>query len=65
MVFSNGDSYEGGILFGKKHGRGKYIYRNGSVFEGDFSNGSRFGFGKFIDKEFRYEGKWENDQMHG
>ena len=65
MSLLNGDTYEGAIMFGKKHGQGKYSFKDGSIYQGNFVNGARSGFGKLIDKNFWYEGQWVDDQMHG
>lgn len=58
-----GESYEGGFLQDKFHGRGTYRYKNGEVYEGDFVDGKRQGTGvlKGTDGKIKYEGDWANN----
>lgn len=44
-VYANGDTYEGELLRGKKHGFGRYVYADGSVYVGTFERDKQKGKG--------------------
>jgi len=48
VTYEGGDRYEGEILNGNRHGKGKYIWADGDIYEGDFIDGKRTGKGNFI-----------------
>jgi len=64
-------TYEGEIVNGKPHGKGKLTYSDGDVYEGDWVDGERTGKGKMTyadDKvydRYVYEGDWVNDEPNG
>ncbi len=58
--------YEGGVLNGVPHGKGKYTYNNGNVFEGEFVNGKRMGMGVLKVKDGgELSGQFVNGRIHG
>ena len=61
-----GGDYQGEMMLGKPHGKGKVQYKNGNIYEGEYVKGKRQGFGiyTFFDGE-KYEGEWFQDQQHG
>jgi hypothetical protein len=59
------ESYEGGMVDGKRNGIGKLNSQFG-VYEGEFKNDSISGFGKFIGRDGSfYVGDWQNRKWHG
>ena len=52
----DGGQYQGEMMQGKPHGKGKATYKNGNVYEGEYVKGKRQGFGTytFFDGE-KYE----------
>lgn len=65
-VKMEGQEYTGGILNGKRHGKGKYIWRNGDSYEGEWENGLMHGNGvyKWHNGDV-YTGTFSNNKMHG
>jgi len=66
QTYSSGDIYEGGMLRGKRHGRGLYTWTTGNSYEGQWQAGRRLGRGVF--KWFSgdvYEGDWRDDKQNG
>jgi len=58
--------YEGEILDGKPHGKGKYTWSDGSYYEGDFINNKRHGIGKMTYPDGRIEeGNWKDGEFVG
>ena len=68
--------YEGEIVDGYRHGKGKYTWNDGVEYEGDWVKGKRCGFGitrtyrrtdhdgaLFV--EYGYEGEWKDSKKHG
>ena len=37
IKFKNGNVYDGEILYGNLHGKGKIVFENGVIYEGDFN----------------------------
>jgi len=63
---SPGVSYEGEMIDGKRHGKGRQIWNNGTIYEGEFYDDKAKGKGKLIHREGDfYEGEWENDKANG
>lgn len=62
-----GAHYEGDILNGKYHGKGKMVYPNGEEYEGNWVFGHKHGYGVLHSSngEVKYEGEWEMDKYHG
>ena len=76
MEYSDGDHYEGEMLNGYRHGKGKYVWGSGAEYEGDWVNGKRTGYGIYrslskkdydgsIYAEYSYEGEWKDSKKHG
>lgn len=66
ITYANGDVYEGSILNGKRHGKGKLISKSGDIYEGDWQNDKKHGKGKQIYKAGGvYEGEFKNDAVNG
>jgi cell division GTPase FtsZ len=61
LSYPDGSSYEGEMLDGKEHGKGRRVYANGSWYAGSFENGLRHGWGVAVTGSERFEGEW----MHG
>ena len=75
VEYDNG-SYEGEMVNGSRHGKGKYTWNNGSEYEGDWVNGKRCGFGVYRSYSkneengttylsYIYEGEWKDSKQHG
>ncbi len=73
--YSSGDTYDGEMLNGKRHGHGIYRWADGDCYEGDFVNNKRTGYGRYehyTDKwqtkhfcDLVYEGQWKDGEKHG
>ena len=61
-----GVSYTGGVLDGKKNGKGKYVYPDGSYYYGDWADNKRNGVGEehFSDGSYYY-GAYTDDKRNG
>ena len=55
VVYISGNSYDGELLNGKRHGRGTYTFASGSVYEGSFENSLFHGHGKYTWKKLEPE----------
>ena len=75
MEYDNGN-YEGEMVNGSRHGKGKYTWNNGSEYEGNWVNGKRCGFGVYRSYSkneengttylsYIYEGEWKDSKQHG
>lgn len=75
IEYDNG-SYEGEIVDGYRHGKGKYTWADGSEYEGDWVKGKKCGFGVYRsysknEKDgstylsYIYEGEWKDGKKHG
>lgn len=62
----DGGLYQGEMVSGKPHGKGRTEYKNGDTYEGSYVKGKRQGYGvyTFSDGE-KYDGEWFQDQQHG
>ena len=76
MEYDGGDVYEGEMVDGYRHGKGKYTWADGSEYEGNWVKGKRCGFGiyKSYSKNekdgstylsYIYEGEWKDSKKHG
>lgn len=76
MEYDGGDFYEGEIVDGYRHGKGKYTWADGSEYEGDWVKGKKCGFGVYRsygknEKDgstylsYIYEGEWKDGKKHG
>ena len=76
MEYDGGDFYEGEIVDGYRHGKGKYTWADGSEYEGDWVKGKKCGFGVYRsysknEKDgstylsYIYEGEWKDSKKHG
>ena len=64
--FDNGDRYIGGIVNGKKNGKGTYFFKDGSTYVGEYKNDVKEGKGKyFFASGNKYDGDFKNDTMNG
>ena len=53
-------------MFGKKHGRGTFIWSDGSIYNGQFQHNNIEGTGEYKWADGRsYNGDWKNNKMHG
>jgi len=58
--------YEGEIVDGAPHGKGKFFWNNGDSYEGDWVGDSMHGQGCYTwSNGDRYEGEWLNDKRTG
>lgn len=62
---SEGYTYAGQFLNGKKHGNGKVEWKDGTWYEGGFANGKIEGLGKYHWLDSEYDGQWKAGKMHG
>ncbi len=66
IVMSNGCKYEGEVVNGKPHGKGKCIWPNEKIYEGDYINGNRTGKGTTIFPDGgKYVGDFLDNLMDG
>lgn len=66
IEFDNGDVYEGEMVNGLRHGKGKYTWANGDVYEGEYKDGKYHGQGKYTSsKGWVYEGQFTDGQITG
>lgn len=66
LVYVNGDSYEGHLYNGVRHGKGVQRWGNGDVYDGEFVNGYPCGHCTYTyDDSSTYVGEWEGDGPHG
>lgn len=61
LNFPDASSYEGEMLDGKPHGKGRRVYSNGNFYAGCWENGLRHGWGVAVTSGVRFEGTW----VHG
>lgn len=62
----DGGTYTGYLVFGVKHGQGKWIRDDGTVWEGTFNHGSFTGKGNLIyTNGDTYDGDWVDGRWHG
>lgn len=62
----NGETYEGELLEGKRHGWGVFHYKDGAVYEGQWKDGQRHGKGTYISaSRLKYVGQWEDGKQNG
>lgn len=66
-IDSEGHEYEGEMLHGKKHGRGKLLFEDGAFYEGHFEDDQINGTGIlfYCENKPAYDGMWLNGQFHG
>lgn len=66
LVFENGDKYEGDIMDGVPHGRGKLYCKGGTRYEGEFKKGNYHGLGKiFFANSGCYMGEFTEGRIEG
>lgn len=69
--YPNGDIYEGYVIYGKRHGKGKLTYspsdeNKRKVYDGEWKEDKRSGQGVLIWEDGKkYDGKWKEDQING
>lgn len=61
-----GESYDGDLVTGLRHGKGTYKYRDGSVYSGQWSLGIMHGKGELRSANGTvYTGQWDQGTPHG
>ena len=66
LKYTNGDLYEGDVVNGKKHGKGKYTYAAGGFYEGDYADDKKHGKGKYTSANGNvYEGDFADGRYNG
>jgi hypothetical protein len=65
IFYLNRDTYEGGLLEGKKHGFGIYTHASGRIFRGNWVANQRHGHGTQNYVTCEYSGNFLNDQKDG
>ncbi|VDK74250.1 unnamed protein product [Litomosoides sigmodontis] len=68
ITFSNGDTYEGYMQKGLRHGYGVlHTYKGDEteIYFGGWQAGMRSGYGVSTNNKERYLGMWKNDSRHG
>jgi hypothetical protein len=62
-----GTKYEGFMLNGMRHGKGKFTYKEGSYYDGEWQNNKMHGYGMlyYPNGSLAYEGEWQEDEFHG
>ena len=66
IPYANGGYYRGGMLEGKRHGQGVYLYPDYSIYTGRWRNGLKDGVGVYKWPSGNiYEGEWKNGSPHG
>ncbi|KAG2385642.1 hypothetical protein C9374_003457 [Naegleria lovaniensis] len=65
FFYSNGNTYSGQFVKGKKHGEGYLEFKDGSSYKGDFLDDLRCGYGVYQCKGYHYSGSWEFDKKKG
>ena len=64
LVWSDGTRYVGGVIDGKRSGKGTIFWQDGTRFVGDFDNDKRNGPGTMIMPDGTiYSGIFKNDQL--
>lgn len=62
---SSGDTYEGEVLDGERHGHGKYTYADGSTYTGLYQKGLKHGAGVLLTTTHVYRGTWKENRFEG
>ena len=65
FTWPNGDKYQGGMLRGKKHGKGRYEWADGKMYEGNWVEDMIQGWGVLVRKDYTYEGDLVAGLKHG
>eukprot|EP01084_Bolivina_argentea_P277362 473488_1 len=67
VMYSNGDTFDGELIEGKKNGKGIYCWKElKATYEGEWSMNIRNGHGKFTYSDgSQYEGAWADDCRNG
>lgn len=66
IKYKDGSEYEGEIVNGKRHGRGRMEYNNKAVYNGLWDNDQRYGLGCLVYKaDFFFEGFFAGDYTDG
>lgn len=65
-MYTNGDTYTGSWVNGKKEGYGEFTKHSGDRYTGDWNDDEIFGKGtKYYADGRMYEGEWLNGKKHG
>lgn len=66
LTYTNGDTYEGEVLNGKRHGKGRYTFKSGAYYDGEWKSGEKQGHGKYVFADGTYyDGEWVNGVKQG
>ncbi|KAG6738227.1 hypothetical protein POTOM_057836 [Populus tomentosa] len=66
LVLSNGGIYNGGLVDGVPHGKGKYLWCDGCMYEGEWKRGKANGGGKFFwPSGATYKGQFKLGRING
>lgn len=66
MIYSNGNTYEGDFVNGKREGQAVFTFKNGQIYTGRFSNDRINGKGKMsFPNGGVYEGNWVDGRIEG
>lgn len=65
LELPNGDRYEGSMVNGKKHGRGKYKWSNEDEYDGDFVEDRLEGTGRWVRQQDEYAGQLKDGVWQG
>jgi hypothetical protein len=66
VVKDAGGEYDGDLVDGVKHGRGKHTRSNGDVYDGEYTAGHEHGVGTLTYSHgTTYEGEWQAGKKHG
>ena len=70
MQYTSGNTYTGPFVNGKRHGKGKFVWKEekwkGDTYDGDWVEGKKHGKGKYTYASGNtYDGDWTNDTRTG
>ena len=66
IFFSNGTSYDGELIAGKRNGYGVQSYLNGITYYGEWKDDEASGYGELVfDDDWYYSGEWKNGYYDG
>ena len=66
-TYEIGTRYEGYMLKGLRHGKGKFYYKEGSYYDGNWKTNKMDGYGVlyYPNGSVAYEGEWREDEFDG
>ena len=64
--YRDGSYYEGDMVRGARHGKGKQVWADGSHYDGNWLNDRINGFGTLVDKDGnKMTGSWRDNKLNG